>query len=189
MDISFFSVFSGLLNINMFWIAGGVMLVLMSPGILRRLLRKTGRKTGRKKPTRDSVSGVRTSKQPILNGEERRLYQHLKQWMTSEPWHLAGCELHIQVSLGEIVSADDSRFFYRHINAKRVDFVVVDKAGLALLVIEYQGTGHYGNRPIAAAGRDHVKKTVLKNAGIKYLAIHHHDEWPVTLRKINMIME
>lgn len=54
------------------------------------------------------------------------------------------------------------------INSKRADFLVVDREGWPVAVIEYQGSGHYqGN----AQERDAVKRTVLPRAGIRYIEV------------------
>lgn len=133
------------------------------------------------------VKATKFTRQPILNGEEQRLYQHLLAWMQDEP-RLAQCRLFVQVSLAEIVSASDPRVFYRYINAKRVDFVLVDDKGLAQLAIEYQGSGHYGRNPKRTKQRDQIKQTVLERAGIGYLALHHRYHWPHVICEIEAAM-
>jgi len=53
---------------------------------------------------------------------------------------------------------------YRSINSKRVDFLVIDRNGHPVVVLEYQGSGHYqGN----ARDRDRVKFAALDRVGIE----------------------
>lgn len=76
-----------------------------------------------------------------------------------------------QVSLGEILGSDNKDAYFA-INAKRVDFLLVDPDGLPLHVIEYQGAGHYRD---TAAARDAIKKEALRKAGIGYFEVVHGD--------------
>lgn len=70
-----------------------------------------------------------------------------------------------QVSLGEVLSSRDAEA-YRAINSKRVDLLIISRAGEPLAAIEYQGGGHYqGTAPL----RDAVKKEALRRAGIRYI--------------------
>lgn len=77
-----------------------------------------------------------------------------------------GCRVFAQVSLGEILYAD--KLFHSCINSKRVDMLVISPFGMPLVVIEYQGSGHYQG---TAALRDAVKKEALRKAGITYVEI------------------
>ena len=84
----------------------------------------------------------------------------------------AGWRVWPQVSLGEVLQTEGrakaDKEAYRWINSKRADFLVVDRGGWPLAVIEYQGRGHNrGN----AAERDAVKRTVLPRAGIRYIEV------------------
>lgn len=57
-------------------------------------------------------------------------------------------------------------------NAKRADLVVCDAATNPVLVIEYQGTGHYGPTPRSrrdAKRRDAQKRRALAEAGVTLL--------------------
>lgn len=71
-----------------------------------------------------------------------------------------GYHLFAQVSLGEIIGADDP-LEYACVNSKRCDFVVIDPNGYPALAIEYQGSGHYTAN---ADERDTVKRLALEGA-------------------------
>jgi hypothetical protein len=72
-----------------------------------------------------------------------------------------------QVSLGEILASPDQAAF-RAINSKRVDVLLVTRAGAPIAAIEYQGAGHYQG---SAPARDAVKKEALRRAGVAYIEV------------------
>ena len=76
-----------------------------------------------------------------------------------------------QTSLGQILESANSDAF-RSINAKRVDILVVDRAGWPVVAVEYQGPGHYQG---TAAARDAIKKEALRRAGVAYLEVTPDD--------------
>jgi hypothetical protein len=57
----------------------------------------------------------------------------------------------------------DSDRAYRCINSKRADFVIIDAKGYAVVVVEYQGYGHYQG---TAAQRDAVKREVWRSGAL-----------------------
>ena len=63
------------------------------------------------------------------------------------------------------VSRQPDRDAYGAVNAKRVDFALMDPESRVTHSIEYQGAGHHQGK---AAARDAVKKEVLRKAGIGY---------------------
>ena len=75
-----------------------------------------------------------------------------------------GRQVMAQVSLGEFL-ASPNKEAYGAVNAKRVDFALMDPESHVTLAIEYQGTGHHQS---TAAARDAVKKEALRKAGIGY---------------------
>ncbi len=91
--------------------------------------------------------------------------------------------LFVQVSLGEILGADDDDSFAL-VNAKRSDFVVVNKSGYPVAAIEYQGRGHHqGN----AAERDRIKKQAFASANIpliEYNEVSSLNEIQMQLEKL-----
>nr|WP_269467973.1 DUF2726 domain-containing protein [Devosia ureilytica] len=83
-----------------------------------------------------------------------------------------GYRLMAQTSMGEFIrSADPSA--HSSINSKRVDMLIIDTFGFAVVAIEHQGSGHYQND---AAARDAVKREALRRAGIEYLEIFQHHQ-------------
>ncbi len=82
-----------------------------------------------------------------------------------------GHRVFAQTSLGEVLKSSDESAF-RSINSKRADILVIDGGGWPVLVVEYQGDGHYQG---LAAARDAVKKEALRKAGVQHLEIHPHD--------------
>lgn len=75
-----------------------------------------------------------------------------------------GWRVWTQVSLGEVLDGGTVEAF-NAINAKRVDFLLVDADQRPRMAIEYQGQGHHQG---AAAARDAVKKEALRRAGVGY---------------------
>ena len=82
-----------------------------------------------------------------------------------------------QTSLGELLEPADKtadlelrRQAYASINSKRLDFVIIDCKGHAVIALEYQGGGHYST---SAFMRDAVKKEVLRKAGVFFEEVDH----------------
>lgn len=75
-----------------------------------------------------------------------------------------GWRVWTQVSLGEVLDGSSVEAF-NTINAKRVDFLLVDADQRPRLAIEYQGQGHHQGE---AAARDAVKREALRRAGVDY---------------------
>lgn len=80
-----------------------------------------------------------------------------------------------QTSLGEIIrprresgTTDQCDLAYRAINSKRVDLAVFDTSGRAILVVEYQGSGHYHQTSFM---RDAVKREALRKAGVAFIEV------------------
>lgn len=118
------------------------------------------------------VSRVRFETQPLLNKGEFQVLLILEKVAREVN---DGFRVMAQTSLGEILRPvrgtwgnGNDDLAYRSINSKRADFVIVDRFGIAALVVEYQGHGHYqGN----AALRDAVKREALTNAGVTLLEV------------------
>ncbi len=72
-----------------------------------------------------------------------------------------------QVSLGEILGSDDKQAYWA-INNKRADFVIINRAGYPVAVVEYHGTGHYQGD---ASLRDAVKREACTSAGIAFIEL------------------
>ena len=89
-----------------------------------------------------------------------------------------GWRVMAQVSLGEVLDADSVEAF-NTINAKRVDFLLIDPDHRPIYAVEYQGQGHHQGM---AAARDAVKKEALRRAGIGYGEVFAGDT-PAMLRR------
>lgn len=110
------------------------------------------------------VMSATFSKRRLLSKSEARVFYCAEQTIREArlPWRVMG-----QVSLGEILASSDKSAFSA-INSKRVDLLIVEKGGMPVAAIEYQGGGHYQKD---AAARDAVKKEALRRAGVHYIEI------------------
>lgn len=59
------------------------------------------------------------------------------------------------------------------IRYKRPDYVIVNRTGMPVCVVEYQGSGHYQGD---AAIRDSLKKAALDRANIPLIEIFHDEK-------------
>lgn len=103
----------------------------------------------------------------LVNKSERRLFELLRAELPDDIW------IFPQVSYGAILK-NRSYKRYMSINAKRADFVVCNWELHPILVVEYQGAGHYGKTSksrAAAKRRDRVKRQALVEAGLPLLEI------------------
>ena len=101
-------------------------------------------------------------KQRLLSNSEYRVFSIVENEIAAQG---AGYRVFAQTSLGEILRSSNEDAFHS-INSKRVDILVVDRAGWPFLAIEHQGDGHYQG---TAAARDAIKKEALRKAGVRYL--------------------
>lgn len=122
-----------------------------------------------------TVMGAEFKAKRLLNRGETRVFAALEPIVSelAPGWHVMA-----QVSLGEVLDADSGQAF-NTINAKRVDFLLVDAEMRPRHAIEYQGQGHHQG---AAAARDAVKKEALRRAGIGYAEVFA-DDTPAELRR------
>lgn len=108
-------------------------------------------------------------KKPI----NRSAYQLLVQIEQSIKQHAPRSRVLAEVGMGAFMGTRlVDREAFRSFVAKRVDFLVIDGAGNPAFAVEFQGSGHYLGD--SAAGRDAVKKTALRMAGIELVEIHDH---------------
>jgi len=121
-----------------------------------------------------TVMGAQFKAKRLLNRGEARVFAALEPIVAelAPGWHVMA-----QVSLGEVLDADSTEAF-NTINAKRVDFLLVDAEMRPRHAIEYQGQGHHQG---AAAARDAVKKEALRRAGVGYAEVFA-DDTPAELR-------
>ncbi|TCP12901.1 uncharacterized protein DUF2726 [Bisgaardia hudsonensis] len=105
-------------------------------------------------------------KAPLMNKCEYKLYIRLIK-LLNEQYYNKGLRLFSQVSMGEFLKSKDSEAF-KLINSKRVDFLIINNIGLPVVVIEYQGNGHFDNNFIE---RDAIKREVCRKVGIEFIEI------------------
>lgn len=127
------------------------------------------RAAGNKEPGEGKPASY--SAEPLLNRSEKALFAHLDAILAD----VFGPHLRIfvQVSYGEFLRGN-SRPAYARINQKRADFLIADLEGNVVLVIEYQGSGHYGRSERSrekASRNDHVKREALASAGIPLMEV------------------
>lgn len=108
-------------------------------------------------------------KQKLMNFSEFQVFRIIEQ---DTALRRAGFRLVAQAPLGEILKSQHKNGF-RAVNGKRIDMLILDRAGWPLLAIEYQGEGHYDD---TSDLRDAIKKTALTKAGIGYLEIFPKDK-------------
>jgi hypothetical protein len=122
-----------------------------------------------------TVMGAQFTAKRLLNRGESRVFAALEPVVAE----LApGWRVMAQVSLGEVLDADSTEAF-NTINAKRVDFLLVDGEMKPRHAVEYQGQGHHQG---TAAARDAVKKEALRRAGIGFFEVHA-DDTPAELHR------
>jgi hypothetical protein len=117
------------------------------------------------------VSRVAFERQPLLNKSEFQILLLLEDAVRAAG---GGHRVMAQTCLGEFLRparkqrSADSDLAYRSINSKRADFLVVDRSGLPVLVVEYHGIGHFqGNAKL----RDAVKREALRSAGVGLIEV------------------
>lgn len=119
------------------------------------------------------------SERPLLNRSEAAVFKALDAAVIARN---PGWQVMAQVSLGEILASPDGDAFAA-INAKRVDFALMDEDARVRHALEYQGSRHHlpGG---AAAARDAVKKEALRKAGIGYHEVVAGHTTPGELKRL-----
>ncbi len=100
----------------------------------------------------------------LMNKTEERLFKMLRGELPS------GWTVMCQVSYGSFLKNRDYRR-YMSVNSKRADFVVLDPGLAVAAVVEYQGSGHYGNTRqsrIRAEESDKIKRRACSQAAIPF---------------------
>jgi hypothetical protein len=113
----------------------------------------------------------------LLNVSEKKIFKHLTYYLKKHyPHHF----LVTQVSMGEFiapadtVSKKETFSVIARYNQKRNDFAILNSNLDVVVILEYQGGGHYGDTRHSkndAKWRDHTKKTILKGAKIPLIEI------------------
>lgn len=134
---------------------------------------QTALTTFAKKPRHDDpFSEVSFQIKPLLNKSEARLLPVLEKLVRDLG---ENHRVMAQTAMGEILRPDTTtadkiacdRAFWA-INAKRLDFVIIDRYGKAVAAFEYQGRGHDQN---GAYLRDAVKAEACRKAGLPFAAL------------------
>ncbi|MDH3002029.1 DUF2726 domain-containing protein [Pasteurella multocida] len=110
------------------------------------------------------LSNAEFKKSNLMNKSEYTLFTQLENLLNTQQ-NGKYFRLFSQVAMGEFIQANDSNAFHL-INNKRVDFLIIDKDCQPIVVIEYQGSGHYQNN---AVERDVIKKECCRKANIDYI--------------------
>lgn len=113
----------------------------------------------------------------LLNKSEAQVFRALDAAVIARN---SAWQVMAQVSLGEFLSSPD-KFAYSAVNAKRVDFALMDPDCRVRHAVEYQGSGHHQG---SAAARDAVKKEALRKAGIGYHEVVAGHTTPAELRRL-----
>lgn len=121
---------------------------------------------------------------PVMGYEEAQVLYKIERWVN---YRRMGERVFPQVPMGTYLATPDDAA-YRAIRFKRPDYVIVNKKGMPICVIEYQGAGHYQGD---AAHRDQVKLAALNNANIPLVEIfpHEKDDVNAVAEKLNAAVD
>ena len=103
-------------------------------------------------------------KRPLMNKSEYAVFCKLEALLSKSH---QSYRVFAQVSLGEILRSDN-KLAYWAINSKRADFVIIDRTGHPVAVVEFHGAGHYQGD---ASVRDAVKREACNSAGIAFIEL------------------
>ncbi|MBB4207108.1 DUF2726 domain-containing protein [Roseinatronobacter bogoriensis] len=172
--------FTNLVGLIQPWLIAALVIPLVLVTVIDVLLRRKRRR--RREPSRrnmrdpklqlDSVAQVGFVKTQLMNKGENRVFELLERTVARTNF---GGRVMAQVCLGEFVAPDPEADAARReeafvsINSKRVDFLIIDENGEAVLAVEVQGSGHYIGK--TAFMRDAVKKEALRRAGIPLVEV------------------
>lgn len=112
---------------------------------------------------------VYTSKR-LLNASEGKLYVTLERWRRENARDL---NLSTQVSYGAFIGAKE-RDDWRKVAVKHADFVFWGRDGYVRAIVEFDGSGHYGDSREAAQkvqARDEIKNAAAISANIPLIRI------------------
>ena len=116
----------------------------------------------------DVVILSKYKRKALMNKSEYQLFLRLEKLLSKGYQEF---RLFTQVSMGEFLESIDLESIDKEahfaINSKRVDFLIVDKNGYAVIVIEYQGQGHYQDNA--------VKREACRKAGVIFLEFQPND--------------
>lgn len=120
----------------------------------------------------DLATKVGWRKQRLMNKPEFALYCELCALVALGR---AGHRLFAQVASGaflEVMAREDRKEIadaaYHAVHRKVADFLLIDRFGNPVAVIEYQGAGHYQG---SAHARDHAKRVACQRANIHFIEV------------------
>lgn len=135
------------------------------------------------------VSKVEFEGRPLLNRSEFQVLLALEEAVCLLN---AGHRVMAQTCYGEFLKLksrernDDTNRAYRSINSKRADFVIIDAAGYPIVVVEYQGSGHYQG---TAELRDAVKREACRSAGVALIEVFPKFEKATLSRDVRQALQ
>jgi uncharacterized protein DUF2726 len=124
-----------------------------------------------------TVMKARFKPRPLLNRPEAQVFRALDKIVIARN---PGWQVMAQVCLGEFLASEDKDAYFA-VNAKRVDFALMDEHCCVRHALEYQGNGHHQG---TAAARDAVKKEALRKAGIGYHEVVAGHTTPAELKRL-----
>ncbi|WP_353392303.1 DUF2726 domain-containing protein [Brucella sp. NBRC 14130] len=127
---------------------------------------------------------------PLLNKSEAAYFYAIEDVLTEPSYKHARFRLFAQVSLGEILRSHNRNAFSL-VNSKRVDMLIVDRYGMPVAAIEYngggrrQGVAHYQGDALL---RDAIKREAFRKAGIAFVEITENDVPSLVQTRIREIL-
>lgn len=118
-----------------------------------------------------AIAAASFETQPLLNFSEARLLPVIEAALAKFG---RGHRVMAQTSLGELLRPCNDQdpatreAAFASINAKRLDFSIIDHSGHLVAAIEYQGTGHHSNKAFI---RDAVKREACRKAGVAFIEV------------------
>jgi len=105
----------------------------------------------------------------VLGYEEALVLYKIEQWLRKRN---QGERVFPQGPMGTYL-ATPNEAAHLAVRFKRPDYVIVDRRGMPICVVEYQGGGHYQGD---AVERDQVKQAALANANLPLVEIFAHEK-------------
>lgn len=144
---------------------------------------------GRRWPSSDHaialalVSRTDYKPRPLMGREESMLFYKLESWVKARG---RGERVFAQVPMGAYLATPDDAA-HLPIRHKRPDYVIVNRQGLPVCVVEYQGGGHYQGD---AVERDAIKKAALLRAKIPLVEVFaaEKNDTVAILQKLDLAM-
>ena len=164
----------------------GPVLALAAVALVAKALLTARRSGGRSKRAKGdglaALDAVGMDAKDLMSGQQASLLPILDAFAGRQ-----GLRVHAEVGLAAIVAPTkgdrQARLAaFNAISQKRVDFLLTDANRRPVLVVEFQGSGHWAN---GAAKRDAVKAAALSKAGIPLVQVFPAWEDRALLRKLH----